>query len=326
MSFSRFIPSRLNRPTVSLQNRLYALSGSLVVPIGDDAAEVTFPVGKTPTCTLELDIALAEHRVTLLLENGPALARLTAEMQSAEWDIAGNDIRAMLVETWFEHLFFQFEQITGLPVRCLRVAMEPSGLAPFLAFQQCFELRVPGQQHPLLRGVVGFNESEPVWFAELLEAMPQQPRRRAADIPFMGSIHVTRITWRADQSPNLARGDVLFPERLDRPSWRRGDQIHLALNQQDDVWTVAEPPCFHPQPVPSEDGIAIDVEAGEVAVTLQALTEMQVGDTLSRPAASRALQLRRDGVLIGRAVPVAVFGQVGLRVEEVFPDGNAEPK
>lgn len=322
MSFPRFVPARLPRSSVTLKNRLYAMSGGLCVPIGEDAAQVLFPFGEAPNCTVELEIALAEHRVTLLLEDGPALARLSAEMESAEWSVAGNDLRGMLVESWFEKIFFQFEQLTGLPVRCLRVAMEPSGLAPFLAFQQTFELQVPGAGRPLLRGIVGFNESEPAWFAELLEAMPQTPRPGGADIPFMGSIHVTRITWGQDETPNLTCGDVLFPERLDRPTWRRGDQVHLALHQNNDAWTVAEKPRFNPARLLPEDATAIDVEAGDVAVTLRELTELQVGDAIARPNQNH-LQLRRDGVLIGRAVPVAVFGQVGLRVEEVFHDGNA---
>lgn len=321
MTFPRFQPPRLPAATVALQNRLFQLSGALSLPLQAGEVSVVFPHEAGPSCTIEIEVALAEHRLILFLEDGPATARLCAEMDSFEWAAAANEIRAMLVETWFEPLFFQFEQMTGLPVRCIRVNMEPSGLAPFLAFQQPFFLqRADGRR--FLTGMVGFNESNPVWFAELLEAMPRQNPQRCEQVPLPGRIQVTRLLW-DEGVPVLACGDVLFPDRLDRPTWRHGERIHLALQEQNDVWTLAEPPeICDASPAPAT-GAALEVDAGEVALTLGQLISIQVGDSLSRPKTSAALQLRQDGVLIGRAVPVAVFGRVGLRVEEVFPHGNA---
>lgn len=321
MTFSRFQPPRLPAATVALQNRLFRLSAALHFPLADGDVTVVFPHQDGPTCTIEVEVALAEHRLIVFLEDGPVTARLCAEMDSFEWAAAANDIRAMLVETWFEPLFFQFEQMTGLPLRCIRVNMEPSGLAPFLAFQQPFFLQRPDGGR-LLSGMVGFNESNPQWFAELLEAMPRRNPARCAQVPLPGRIEVTRLVW-AEGVPALERGDVLFPERLDRPTWRHGARINIALSEHHDVWTLAEPPEVGDAAAEPECATAIAVDAGEVAVTLGQLTSFQVGDTLSRPKSSAALQLRQNGVLIGRAVPVAVFGRVGLRVEEVFRHGNA---
>ncbi len=321
MTYSRFQPPRLPAATVALQNRLFRLSEALHFPFSDGNAAVVFPHGEGPTCTIEVEVALAEHRLILFLEDGPATARLCAEMDSFEWAAAANDIRAMLVETWFEPLFFQFEQMTGLPLRCIRVNMEASGLAPFLAFQQPFFLK-HGDGRRLLSGMIGFNESHPEWFAELLEAMPRENPERCGQVPLPGRIQVTRLHW-DEGVPSLARGDVLFPERLDRPTWRHGARINIALSEQNDVWTTAEPPVVGDAVAEPTLGGTIDVDAGEVAVTLDQLRSLQVGDTLPRPQTATALQLRHDGVLIGRAMPVAVFGRVGLRVEEVFSHGNA---